>query len=195
MGRLSGGERARIAIARLMLRPADLLVLDEPTNDLDIPTLDVLEEALSEFQGALVLVTHDRLLLDRVTHGVLALDGEGGAERFADVRQWLAVRREREAAARAAAAAAARQADRGAAAPERARPKKLGYLEQREWEGMEAALLAAEERLEAADAAAADPAIATDAAALQERLTAAAAARTEVDRLYARWAALEAKRG
>ncbi len=77
--RLSGGERARVLIARLMLQPADVLILDEPTNDLDIPTLEILEESLLEFPGALVLVTHDRYLLDRVTNAVLGLDGRGNA--------------------------------------------------------------------------------------------------------------------
>ena len=77
--RLSGGERARVLIARLMLEPADLLLLDEPTNDLDIPTLEVLEESLLEFPGALVLVTHDRYLIDRVSTCILALDGRGHA--------------------------------------------------------------------------------------------------------------------
>ena len=87
---LSGGEQARVLIARLMLQPADLLLLDEPTNDLDIPTLEVLEESLAEFPGALVLVTHDRFLLDRVSTAVLGLDGQGGAEVFADYWQWEA---------------------------------------------------------------------------------------------------------
>ena len=86
--RLSGGERARVLIAKLMLEPADLLLLDEPTNDLDIPTLEILEESLLEFPGAMVLVTHDRYLLDRVATVVLGLDGKGGAERFADYSQW-----------------------------------------------------------------------------------------------------------
>ncbi|HTU62775.1 MAG TPA: ATP-binding cassette domain-containing protein, partial [Polyangiales bacterium] len=86
--RLSGGERARVLIARLMLEPADVLILDEPTNDLDIPTLEILEEALLEFTGALVLVTHDRYLLDRVTNAVLGLDRLGNAALFADYRQW-----------------------------------------------------------------------------------------------------------
>jgi ATP-binding cassette subfamily F protein uup len=85
---LSGGEQARVMIARMMLEPADLLLLDEPTNDLDIPTLEVLEESLSDFPGALVLVTHDRFLLDRVSTAVLALDGAGNAELFADYDQW-----------------------------------------------------------------------------------------------------------
>ncbi len=75
-------------IARLMLRPADLLLLDEPTNDLDIPTLELLEENLLDFGGALVLVTHDRYMLDRVSTTVLGLDGEGGAQVYADYSQW-----------------------------------------------------------------------------------------------------------
>src|SRR5256886_70198 len=86
--RLSGGERARVLIAQLMLQPADVLLLDEPTNDLDIPTLEILEESLLEFRGSLVLVTHDRYMLDRVSNIVLGLDGQGGAESFADYSQW-----------------------------------------------------------------------------------------------------------
>ena len=88
VSRLSGGEQARLLIAQLMLQPADVLILDEPTNDLDIPTLDVLEDSLVEFAGALVLVTHDRWLLDRVSTVLLALDGAGNAEMFADYAQW-----------------------------------------------------------------------------------------------------------
>ncbi len=88
VGRLSGGERARVLIAQLMLQPADVLLLDEPTNDLDIPTLEILEESLLEYRGALLLVTHDRYMLDRVSTVVLGLDGSGGAERFADFQQW-----------------------------------------------------------------------------------------------------------
>ncbi|HRC86991.1 MAG TPA: ABC-F family ATP-binding cassette domain-containing protein, partial [Thermoanaerobaculia bacterium] len=88
VSRLSGGEQARILLAKLMLEPADLLILDEPTNDLDIPTLEVLEESLLEFPGALVLVTHDRYLLDRVSTAILALDGQGGCQLFADTAQW-----------------------------------------------------------------------------------------------------------
>src|SRR6202166_4130865 len=96
VGKLSGGERARVLIAQLMLQPADVLLLDEPTNDLDIPTLEILEESLLEFRGALVLVTHDRYMLDRVSTVVLGLDGLGGAERFADYSQWDAWQRPRQ---------------------------------------------------------------------------------------------------
>jgi ATP-binding cassette subfamily F protein uup len=88
VSRLSGGERARVLIAQLMLQPADLLLLDEPTNDLDIPTLEILEESLLEFRGALMLVTHDRYMLDRVSTVVLGLDGFGGFGRFASYSQW-----------------------------------------------------------------------------------------------------------
>jgi len=188
VGRLSGGEKARILIARLMLQAADLLILDEPTNDLDIPTLEVLEEALSEFPGALVLVTHDRFLLDRVSTAILALGRpDGQAALFADYAQW---EMERDAAAASPRSAATPKAE---AARPPTRDKGLSYREKREWEQMEAAILAAEERMAAAERAAADPTIASDAAALHARYTDLEAARVEVERLYARWAELEAK--
>ncbi len=188
VSRLSGGERARIVLARLMLEPCDLLVLDEPTNDLDIPTLEVLEETLLDFPGALVLVTHDRYLIDRVSTEILALDGRGGAERYADYAQWEARASER------GDPGESRATPEELTAP-RAKKKKLGYLEQREWEGMEERILAAEENAERMRQRAEDPGVATDAAALQERFQDLAAARGEVDRLYARWAELEEKRG
>ena len=184
VGRLSGGEQARILIARLMREPADLLILDEPTNDLDIPTLEVLEDALAEFDGALVLVTHDRFMLERVSTVILALDGTGAAATFADSAQWEA--------ARSAAAPPRKTADR-ALQRERNRSKRLGYLEQREWDGMEQAIVDAERAVELSQLAADSPAIASDPVALQERYAALEAARAEVDRLYARWAELEAK--
>ncbi len=185
VGRLSGGEQARILIARLMLEPADLLILDEPTNDLDIPTLEVLENSLVDFDGGLVLVTHDRFMLDRVSTVVIALDGRGGAETFADYAQWEA--------ARTPDAPAPRAAGAPRPARERSRTKRLGYLEQREWDGMEQAILAAESTAEACRRAAEDPAIVSDPAALQARYAALESARAEVERLYARWAELEAK--
>ena len=89
VGDLSGGEQARVRIAQLMLQPADLLLLDEPTNDLDIPALEVLEDSLAEFPGALVLVSHDRDLMDRLCTEVVGLDGRGGAALYGSVDQWL----------------------------------------------------------------------------------------------------------
>jgi ATP-binding cassette subfamily F protein uup len=187
VSRLSGGEKARIVLARLMLQPADLLVMDEPTNDLDIPTLDVLEESLLEFPGALVLVTHDRYLLDRVSTRVLSIDGKGGAEYFADYTQALQRADRRGQSAEAPKATPNPQ-------PATAKSKRLGYLEQRELDSMEANVLAAEEHLEKAKRRAEDPSIAADANALQQRYAELSAAQAEVDRLYARWAELEAKR-
>ena len=183
---LSGGERARIVLAGLMREPCDLLVLDEPTNDLDIPTLEVLEESLLDFPGALVLVTHDRFLIDRVSTQILALDGKGGVERYAGYAQWEARWADRPSARTSGTT-------RPPEAP-RPKPKRLSYLQQREWEGMEERILAAETEAERARKLAEDPSIATDAAALQARLAALAAAREDVDRLYARWAELDRKR-
>ena len=185
VGRLSGGEQARILIARLMCEPADLLILDEPTNDLDISTLEVLEDSLAEFEGGLVLVTHDRYMLDRVSTMILALDGAGGAQTYADYAQWEAARPQQAPAPRVVADELP--------ARERPRTKRLGYLEQREWEGMEQAILAAETAVAACRGAAEDPGIASDPVALQARYTALEAARAEVARLYDRWAELEGK--
>ncbi len=185
VGRLSGGEQARIRIAHLMLEPADLLILDEPTNDLDIPTLEVLEDSLAEFEGGLVLVTHDRFMLERVSTVILALDGAGGAAIFADYAQWEASRSTTE--------PALRRATEPALERERLRPKRLTYLEQREWEGIEQAILDAEGAVESRQREVEDPAIASDPVALQQRYAALETARAEVDRLYARWAELETK--
>jgi ABC transport system ATP-binding/permease protein len=188
--RLSGGERARVLIAQLMLQPADVLLLDEPTNDLDIPTLEILEESLLEFRGSLVLVTHDRYMLDRVSTIVLGLDGQGSAERFADYSQWETWQAERQQAAQAGTRGTARTA----AAESPSSPKrKLSYLEAREYSSIEERVAAAEEKLELKRTAAADPAIASDAPSLMNAHAELEEAQTEVDELYARWAELEKK--
>ena len=137
-------------IANLMLEPADVLLLDEPTNDLDIPTLEILEESLLEFTGALVLVTHDRYLLDRVSTVVLGLDGQGGAESFADYSQWDTWQAERK-------QAKAKPRRRGASAPPGGPKKKLSYLDTREYETIEQRIADAEQVLEAKRAALEDP--------------------------------------
>lgn len=188
--RLSGGERARVLIARLMLQPADVLILDEPTNDLDIPTLEILEEALQEFSGAVVLVTHDRHLLDRVTESVLGLDGRGGAAVFADYLQWEQWRDSTTTAAQPKPVTS--EAPKTAAA---APKKKLSYMEQREFDSIDASIAEADERLAAAKRRIEDPAVATDPAALTEALAELEAAQAEHDRLLERWLELSEKAG
>lgn len=196
VSRLSGGEQARLLIARLMLQPADLLILDEPTNDLDIPTLDVLEDSLLDFAGALVLVTHDRWLLDRVSTQLLALDGTGQAEFFADYAQWEAAQERKAATPRVPAAPKTAPSSRAWAGstPLTQKRKGLSYREQKEWGQMEGKILQAEEALAACQASVEDPAVVSDAAALHARCDALEAARADVERLYARWAELEEKR-
>jgi ATP-binding cassette subfamily F protein uup len=192
--RLSGGERARVLIARLMLEPADLLLLDEPTNDLDIATLEVLEESLLEYKGALVLVTHDRYMLDRVSTTVLGLDGKGQSTVFADYAQWEQwflnrqdSRTEREAPEAKVAAAAE--------VPTTPSKKKLSYLEAREFATIEERVEAVDARLDAARDRVNDPEVAVDAAKLTEALAEMETAQAELDTLYARWAELTEKAG
>jgi ABC transport system ATP-binding/permease protein len=187
VGRLSGGERARVLIAQLMLQPADVLLLDEPTNDLDIPTLEILEESLMEYSGALVLVTHDRFMLDRVSTVVFGFDGLGSAETFADYSQWETWQRLRTAKQVAGVPVSRTAAVKG-------QKKKLSYSEARELESMEQRILEAEEQLRLANDALADPSIASDGPRLMEAGTRVAKAQDLVDRLFARWTELEAKK-
>jgi ATP-binding cassette subfamily F protein uup len=205
---LSGGERARVLIAKLMLEPADVLLLDEPTNDLDIPTLEILEENLLDFPGALVLVTHDRYLLNRVSSTVLGLDGRGHTGRFADYAQWEDWLKEQDGARQDQAEEdkkgqrkAGRKADgssstqRTGTAPSTGSKKKLSYLEAREFAAIEHRVEKSDARLAAARDHVEDPKIATDSAALQKALLELDAAQHENDTLYARWAELTEKAG
>jgi len=194
VGRLSGGERARVLIAHLMLQPADVLLLDEPTNDLDIPTLEILEESLLEYSGALVLVTHDRFMLDRVSTVVLGLDGLGSAERFADYSQWEAWQRAQLSSRTLKSADDGRRprAESGES-PAAAARKKLSYQEARELAAMERKIGEAEQELHAKREALEDPAVTGDRIRLQDACTELDAAQKAVDDLYARWGELEKK--
>jgi ABC transport system ATP-binding/permease protein len=189
---LSGGERARVLIAKLMLQPADVLLLDEPTNDLDIPTLEILEESLLEYRGALVLVTHDRYMLDRVSNVVIGLDGLGEAGRFADYSQWEVWQAGQ---VENAKHPTSKPIGSDSTSTQSVPKKKLSYLEAREYATIEQRVAEAEATLAAKQAAMEDPAIATDA----DRIVAAHAeydkARRIVDELVSRWAELEAKIG
>jgi ATP-binding cassette subfamily F protein uup len=193
VGRLSGGERARVLLAQLMLQPADVLLLDEPTNDLDIPTLEILEESLLEYRGALVLVTHDRYMLDRVSTVVLGLDGLGHAERFADYSQWEAWQRSRRSAARSAAAPESPRQSEKVVAPVSPAKKKLTYREAREFESIEQRIADAEKELQAKHDALLDTAVMSDGARLHALSLELEAAQKAIDDLYARWAELEQK--
>ncbi|GDY13600.1 ABC transporter ATP-binding protein [Planctomycetota bacterium] len=188
VGKLSGGEQARVLIADLMRQPADLLILDEPTNDLDIPTLEVLEDALREFTGPVVLVTHDRYLLDRVATTVLALDGGGGAWRVADSTQWEDLA-ERITAERAKLAAPPEPAP----AAEKNPGKGLTRSERREFDGLTAKIEAAEAARAEVEAKLADPAIGADPDALDKACTELAEKQQIVDDLFARWSELDTK--
>ena len=185
---LSGGERARVRIAQLMLKPADLLLLDEPTNDLDIPSLEALEDSLDEFPGAVVLVTHDRDLMDRLCTEVIGLDGRGGSARYGSVGQWLT------AYERANVAATKAAAPSKPAGPVAAKPKKLSFREQKELEGIEAAITVAEEAVAAREADVAAASTGGNHVALAAACQALEAAQAAVEGLYARWQELEAKR-
>jgi ATP-binding cassette subfamily F protein uup len=185
VARLSGGEQARILIAALMRQPADVLLLDEPTNDLDIPSLDVLEESLSEFPGALVLVTHDRFMLDRICDQVLGFDGKGKASLFADYGQWLRSLTEAENPSMMGKKTSSVGADKKKTA------KKLSYKDQREHDQMEERILAAETRQKEVEARMHEPKIVADPAKLAECWQEMEAAQKEVARLYARWEELE----
>jgi ATP-binding cassette subfamily F protein uup len=176
----------------LMLQPADVLLLDEPTNDLDIPTLEVLEETLLEYRGALVLVTHDRYLLDRVSTIVLGLDGQGQVEDFADYSQWELWQDERKQSAKVMPHAASRAKAQDTPAPA-ALKKKLSYLEAREFATIEDRVAEAERVLQAKRDALEDPAIASDATRLLNAHAEMEVAQDAADKLYARWAELAEK--
>jgi ATP-binding cassette subfamily F protein uup len=206
MRALSGGEQARVHIARLMLEPADLLILDEPTNDLDIPSLEVLEESLEEFPGAVVLVTHDRAMLARLSTTIIALDGKGGARPFADYAQWeryheLEVEEEEvlrkqggKPADRPAPTASPTAAPVAApAAP--AKKGKLSYKEQQELATIERTIEETEKLARSLDAQMADPKVMADAKQFQSICTQAGDAHAKVAALYERWHQLEAKLG
>ncbi len=171
------------------------MLLDEPTNDLDIPTLEILEESLLEYRGALVLVTHDRYMLDRVSTVVLGLNGLGKAERFADYSQWDVWQRSRQ--TKGTSSVASRNQTSHAPPVETksaVKEKKLSYVEAREFATLEERIAKAEQELFAKRAAMEDPAIVSDRLDFRDTCAQFEEAQKAVDRLYARWAELEKKR-
>lgn len=193
VGQLSGGEQARILIAGLMRQPADILLLDEPTNDLDIASLDVLEASLLDFPGALVLVTHDRYLLDRVCHRLLGFGGKSGVTYYADYEQWLndlpEVKTEQrwkknKGKTTKPPSQKINQNNEG----------KLSYLDQREYDQIEEIIAAEDNRLKQLQKKMELPEIVSNPEALTQCWQEVEAAQIEVERLYNRWDELEEKK-
>ena len=187
---LSGGEQARAVIARLMLRPADVLIVDEPTNDLDIPTRETLEESLLEFPGAILLVTHDRFMLTQVCTQFIGLDGNGAYGLFAEYEQWESWIRRRQSKKNKQEKLEKPEENRS----KKLKVKKLSFKDQREYDSMEARILEAETTRDTCRRKTEDPSVVTNHIKLQETYDALKEAEQKVEHLYARWAELEAKR-
>jgi len=188
VGALSGGEQSRVLLALLMLKPANVLVLDEPTNDLDLATLSVLQDCLDEFDGAVLIVSHDRYFIDQVADRVLAPTGEGTWTFFEGLAQWQDWRRQQ---------GTTPQRKSRAADPVReeasGRKQRLSYKEQREWDGMEAAVEAAETRLAQLAQESERPENLANSVVLAKLGQDMAQAQSEIERLYARWQELSSK--
>ncbi|HEY8960638.1 MAG TPA: ABC-F family ATP-binding cassette domain-containing protein [Luteolibacter sp.] len=191
---LSGGERARLMLAKVLKTGGNLLVLDEPTNDLDLPSLRMLEEALADFDGSVLVVSHDRYFLDRICDQIVAFEDDGVVVQPGNYSYYLEKRQAREQRDKLFAAAAAKEAAaRQKASTTVAKPRKLTLAERKELEGMEDSILAAEEKVAELEALINDPDFhANRFAELPETLTKLEAAKAETARLYARWEELEA---
>ncbi len=183
LSKLSGGERARIAIAHLMLQPADLLLLDEPTNDLDISTLETLEESLLDFPGAVVLITHDRCMMDRICSTLLALGNPESNQLYADYSQWKSAQKSTTPLSKI------KEKKQEPTAPK----SKLSYTEKKELEQIEDKIAQAEEDVRQLNLQLENPEITQNAQHLQELCTQISLGETRVEQLYLRWEELEKK--
>jgi len=181
--KLSGGEKARISIAHLMLQPADILLLDEPTNDLDIPTLETLEESLVDFPGAVVLITHDRCMLDRICTLFLALGDPEHNDLFVDYAQW-------EASLKPSIEEEKPKEKREKASSSKA---KLSYAEKKEYEQIESKIAAVEEEIRRLNRLLEDASMAQDPAKLQELCTTIGLEEVKLEQLFIRWEELDKK--
>jgi len=184
ISKLSGGERARISIAHLMLQPADLLLLDEPTNDLDIATLETLEESLLEFPGAVVLITHDRCMLDRICNSVLAFGDPDQTHVYADYMQW---EKAQTAPAPKVQTTQAKKEDAPKAKP------KMSYLEKKEYDEIEGKIAKLEEEVKVLNHKLEKPEIAESPQKLSEVCLAISLVENQIEQLYLRWDELEKK--
>jgi ATP-binding cassette subfamily F protein uup len=193
IGKLSGGERNRVQLARLLRRGGNLLVLDEPTNDLDLLTLGSLEEALCAFPGCVIVVSHDRWFLDRVATGILAFEGDGKVVFHEGDYSAYEARKKADEAERASVRAERGAQPRVEARTARVRERKLTFKEKDELSKIEAIITAAEAKVAALEATLSDPAVFKERAADVPAIVASLdAARAEVARLYDRWSELDA---
>lgn len=192
IGDLSGGERAKAIIAKLMLQKADLLLLDEPTNDIDIATMETLEEGLLDFPGAVILVSHDRYMMQKVCNFFIGLDGTGAVTSYADLEQW---ERELKGVASAGPRREKKKEAEPVEKPASQSVKKLSYKDQREYDLMEERILVLEEQVAERRSIVEDPALVSDAKKLEGAYAALHEAQQQLDNLYARWAELEAMLG
>lgn len=190
-GHLSGGEKARVHIARLMLQPADILLLDEPTNDLDIPTLEVLENNLQEFPGAIVLISHDRYMLDQISNVILGLGTRSDSELFADYRQWEQYQLQKSEQEKEVLKEKTEKKEATPRAAERTR--KMNYSEKREWDQMEAKILALEKEIEILQSQIHNPSVASDPEKLQQACHELDVKQQALEKLFHRWEELESK--
>ncbi len=194
VGQLSGGEQARILIAGLMRQPADILLLDEPTNDLDIASLDVLEASLLDFPGAIVLVTHDRYLLDRVCDRLLGFGGKNGVTYYADYEQWLNDLPEAVKSEDGSGKKNGKPAKAAKSSGKNIGPGRLSYLDQREYDQIEEIIAAEDNRVEQLQKKMELPEIVSDPVELARCWQELEVAQAEVERLYSRWDELEEKK-
>jgi ATP-binding cassette subfamily F protein uup len=186
VAKLSGGEKARAVIANLMKTPADVLLLDEPTNDLDIPTLEVLEESLGEFPGAVVVASHDRYLLNSLATHILGFDGEGSVKLYADVDQWVSEIQEknRKAVKKKVRTEPVEEAKQD-------KKKKFSFKHGFELAQIEEKIMDAEKEVEKFEKELAEPSLSKDPERMRMVCEKLAEAQKNVEQLYERWAELE----
>ncbi len=187
---LSGGEQSRVLIARLMLKEADVLILDEPTNDLDIPTLEVLENSLDSFSGSVVLVTHDRYLLDRISTEILSMDGDGNTNIYITLSQWEQAKQQKK--SKPVVTEKSKSQPKPTATSSSSK-KKLNWNEQKELDNMETNIHSAEVELTKLQEQLSDPKILADHEKMRDVCEKVGVAQEKVSQLYERWAILEEK--
>jgi ATP-binding cassette subfamily F protein uup len=193
---LSGGERSRLLLARILKCGGNFLMLDEPTNDLDLPTLRVVEEALRAFPGVVCVVSHDRYFLNRVCTDILAFEGDGAIHHsVGDYEYYLEKKRKSAEASARAASPVPRRESASLSAPKPSKPGKLSFKDQRELEGIEPRILSVESEIARIEELFASPDFhRTHATQTNDLMAELAAAKANLPRLYARWEELESRK-